>query len=422
MEREDPETDVIGWENGYWHNESVDVNRTGGLNQTDRDAVVARSMARVEYLREAEFEHDVSVEVKTRSEHRESNPFDQQIGKQSDWNNLVWEGLFIVDESTNVSTEFQEYYDAGVLGYYDPPTNSLVVLSENSDSVRMSEAILIHELTHALQDQRFNLNQPKYSPPTQDAALAAKGLVEGEAMYIHNQYQDRCGDEWDCLTEPNPRPSFDTNRGVQLTLAQPYSDGGGYITHLVQNGGWDAVDAAFESPPRETAAIIHPDTTVSSYQFDPLSRQQNGWEKYYYPGDFGSNDLGETSVFVMLWYQNYEYDIDTIPEESIQDSSGDSHYNHSVSAGLVNDRFTPYKNGEDRGYVWRLRWETEEDAREFTQMYEQILAGHGSDQRNDSTWVIQSGGYADAFHVDQDGKTVIITNAPRDDQLDELRP
>ena len=28
---DDPESDVLGWENGYWHNETIDVDQSDGL-------------------------------------------------------------------------------------------------------------------------------------------------------------------------------------------------------------------------------------------------------------------------------------------------------------------------------------------------------------------------------------------------------
>ncbi|QLH75768.1 hypothetical protein HZS55_02290 [Halosimplex rubrum] len=44
----DPETDRLGWEGGYWYNETIDVNQTDGLSESERSALVARTMARVE--------------------------------------------------------------------------------------------------------------------------------------------------------------------------------------------------------------------------------------------------------------------------------------------------------------------------------------------------------------------------------------
>ncbi|MFC7176254.1 hypothetical protein [Halosegnis marinus] len=59
----DPETDVLGWEDGYWYNESVSVTRSDGLNDTELDAVVSRAMARVEEVRRLEFAARPPVEV-----------------------------------------------------------------------------------------------------------------------------------------------------------------------------------------------------------------------------------------------------------------------------------------------------------------------------------------------------------------------
>lgn len=66
----DPSEDVIGWENGHWYNESIAVNQSDGLNDTELDAFVARSMARVEHLRQLEFARNVTVEPITRDELR----------------------------------------------------------------------------------------------------------------------------------------------------------------------------------------------------------------------------------------------------------------------------------------------------------------------------------------------------------------
>jgi len=67
---DDPESDRLGWENGYWHNESVAVTPADGYNESELDAVVARSMARMELVRGLEFEEEVPVTVIDRVEYR----------------------------------------------------------------------------------------------------------------------------------------------------------------------------------------------------------------------------------------------------------------------------------------------------------------------------------------------------------------
>jgi hypothetical protein len=62
-DRNDPMTDELGWENGYWYDEPLSVTTADGLNESEREAVVARTMARVERVRGLEFEQSVPVSV-----------------------------------------------------------------------------------------------------------------------------------------------------------------------------------------------------------------------------------------------------------------------------------------------------------------------------------------------------------------------
>ena len=50
-----PAEDRLGWEAGYWYDDPLPVNATDGLNESEREAAVARTMARVERIRESSF-------------------------------------------------------------------------------------------------------------------------------------------------------------------------------------------------------------------------------------------------------------------------------------------------------------------------------------------------------------------------------
>lgn len=423
----DPDSDVIGWEDGYWHDEPIHVSQDDGLTDDELDAFVARSMARVEVLRNAEFDRSVNVTVKSREEYQQDNPFETaQNSTHNDWNNQVWEALFIVDESDDVGAEFEKITGSSVLGYYVPSTDELVIVSDTPSRPTVDNSTLIHELTHALQDQRFNLSRPELQRDTQDAQLAKNGLVEGEAKLIEQRYEERCATgEWNCVDSPTTSgSSANGNLGMQMLMYQPYSDGPAYIQHLLDRGGWEAVDRAFENPPTQTAQIIHPGTETQHASFSTLPERHNGWSQFEGVGNEGADQVGEASVFMMFWHQNQHYGIDTIPRDSIRSSESGSGYSyeHSASHGLVDDRLTPYKNGDERGYVWQLQWESQSDADEFLRTYENVLRGHGGTQVAESTWVINDGGYADAFYVEQDGATIRIVNAPDRDALSELHP
>ena len=402
----DPAADTLGWEDGYWYDESIDVDQSDGLTDAELTAYVARAKARVEHIRQQEFTRDVAVEVLTREEfaerERQRTAEDPEDPEYNRWNNQVWEALFIVDEESDISNAFDSLGESLVLGQYFPGEDALLVVSDNPERPVVDNETLVHELVHALQDQQYNLSAPRYDPPTQDTQLARNGLTEGEAEYVTDLYVERCRAEWDC---------------VELVIVQPYGDGPAYVHTLVERDGWAALDAAHTDLPQSTERIMHREAD----EIPPLTvpdTARNGWERYDIDdvGDDGADTAGEASIYVMFWYQSVAVGNDIVERSSIvpPDAGEYDTYNltSTPSRGWGNDKIVPYKKGDQDAYVWASTWDTERDAREFHDAYLRVLGGHGAEQQADTTWVIESGGFADAFHVTRDGRQVVVVNAP----------
>ena len=122
-----------------------------------------------------------------------------------------------------------------------------------------ARAVLVHELTHALQDQRFNLLAlAQRTSRNADRARALTALVEGDATRVELAYvtsrpaaeQRQIRARYDYA----PRPS-DYAGNVRYF---PYTYGRDFVTGLAADGGAAAVDAAFGNPPTSTAQIIDP--------------------------------------------------------------------------------------------------------------------------------------------------------------------
>lgn len=423
IQAKSPPTDggTIGVEKGYDHDAPLFLDRSDGLNNTELEALTYRTMARVEEIRDTEFSESVTVEVQTRQEYRENSPFSYgSSSARSAWNNQVWESLFIVGAETNVSVTLRDSFGDSVLGYYEPASSRLVLVTDSRQPTTVSERTLAHELTHALQDQRFNLSAPRHNPPTQDAQLASNGLIEGAAIHVESRYDDRCETEWHCLPEPTQQRPAGGNAGVQNSLYHPYAQGQAYIRHTLRQDGWEGVDARFASPPTSTRQITHLDAAATNHSFASLPERQGQWTTFEEVGDNGTDSVGQASVFTMLWYQTYAYNIDTRQNETFRHADGGLSYDHPVSNGLVNDRITPYKNDTAYGYVWRLEWQTPADAALFTETYRQILEGHGGQPLSDTTTTIAAGSFEDVYQVSQNGTTVTIVNAPTTTAIDTL--
>jgi hypothetical protein len=411
--REDPASDRIGWEDGYWYNDPLSVDPSDGLNSTERRHVVARTMARVEKIRGIEFDSRVPVEVINRTQYRErrGGSATDPDSEYNRWNDQVWEALFLVDEDASTAETFDSVFGSSVQGYYAPGEDEIVIVSDTRTPT-LDRATLSHELVHALQDQEFGLGT---SAETQDAQLAEDGLIEGDANVVEARYESRCDSGWSCLPRPDRSGSSgapdDFNYGLFTTVYAPYASGPDFVGQLEARSGWDAVNNAYDSYPVSTEQIIHPNKYPDD-EPDAVSvpeRSSPGWERF--DVDPEADTVGEASIYAMFWAN------DQLPEDHRQ-----YNYSHPLSDGWGGDSLVPYRNDGEYGYVWKTTWDSRAEAREFVRGYRQLLRSHDARKPADGVFVIpESNPYADAFRVTREGDTVTIVNAPDRGQLNGVQ-
>lgn len=414
--REPPQGgDAIGYEDGYWYDDPLNVTTDDGLNETERRAVVARTMARVEVIRGLEFEKRVPVEVVSRQEYqsRSGGSAGGSSGSATyeAWNNQVWEALLLVGEDRDVSDAFDTIYGSSVQGFYSSSKDEIVLVSD-SETPTVDTRTLAHELVHALQDQHYTLSG---GATTQDGQLAEDGLIEGDANLVEDRYVERCDRDWDCLDRPGGGQGgtpTDFNFGVFLTVFTPYAEGPSLVDDLLVRGGgdWDRVNAAYDDIPQSTEQVIHPEkypddrpTNVSV-----VDRSGKGWHRF----DLGqqTDTVGEASLYAMFW-ANGQVDRSRTPYN----------YSHPLSAGWDGDTLVPYTNGSHGGYVWKVTFDSKDDAREFREGYVRALRGKEATSPERNVFVVpEPDPYADAFRVTRYGDTVVVVNAPTVEDLSNV--
>ncbi|WP_181684771.1 Hvo_1808 family surface protein [Halorhabdus salina] len=456
----DPPADRLGWENGYWYNESIDVTPENGLNDSELEAVVGRSMARVEQIRRLEFETTVSVEVVSRQEYRNRWGTNASTPNTSTANrlhqNVKWEALLSIGEDEDALAGYRSTQSATVGGFYSPGNEQIVIVSANESVPKMDEITLSQELFHALQDQQFNLS---FDRLTEEGHNAGNGIVEGDANLVDQLYQQRCGAEWNCLQPGTGTDGSDSaddetdsdagdsepaiNYGVYLTQYQPYSDGPTFVTEIRATGGWDAVNDIYENPPASTEQTIHPekypdeephnltviDTSADAWRSPDLG---NGSAEYARFGQAGLSAMFMRPVFassgmatpVVGPVEFYNY------TDSGEVSSVDPlNYGLDVTDGWDNDRLYPYITNDsattnETGYVWKTVWDSEGDAAEFAAGYTDLLAYYGAqpvDGHRDTYRIPTEKAFGDAFYLNQTGDQFVIVNAPTVSALSAVR-
>ncbi len=431
----DPESDVLGWEDGYWHNESVVADQSDGLTPEERQALLARTKARVEVIRGLEFSGNVSFDIVARDEFSTANdkapdPTDEALPPSNVTDdatvyfNQVYEALFMVNESTDARTALEREGSLTTLAFYRPSTDEMVVVTNDPDRPVVREDVLAHELVHALQDQHLEEEEWYAGLDSTDEYLAYLGLSEGDAEYVRAIYDRRCEVTWECTIPPFERVSGveSVNEGIDTYGFQPYSDGAAFVATLRERGGWAAVDDAYDDPPTTTEQVIHPGAYPGEQpaSVDLPSNPRGGWQVV------GGDSIGEAGVFSMLWYQATQRGVGPVNPRTLYrpDAGAFDQLNYTArpSAGWGGDALVVYRNGERAGYVWATTWDTARDAREFASTYREVLASHGAERRSDGVWVVAEGGFADVFRVERDGRNVTITNAPTVDDLDAVNP
>jgi len=151
-----------------------------------------------------------------------------------------------------------------VAGYYDPKTAEFHL----ADWIDLDgqRPIMAHELTHALQDQHFNLRRFEHWPKgDSDAELAVHALIEGDAtlamaLYVANNplralaFLKSLGATGMQSQELDKAP-----RALRETLLFPYQQGSDWTKNLYKQGSWDRVSKAFTELPQSTEQILHPE-------------------------------------------------------------------------------------------------------------------------------------------------------------------
>lgn len=320
-----------------------------------------------------------------------------------------------------------------VLAYYDPKTKMFYLAPENlkafspsvnplgggaQDPSMMQQIVLLHELDHALQDQYFALEplmKKVRKVRNDDRELAFQALMEGEATYcmmegilaaqgLSLENLPNMGPVMEAMatTAAQGKELSDAPIYFQKMLLYPYAQGVGFVTSLVQQGGWSKVNEAYKSLPESTEEILHPEKYLR--RDDPpaeveLSRwKKTGWTL------LATNVLGEFQGKVLL--------EQFLPTEDLS----------RTMAGWRGDRYLIYQKGKEMMILWYTEWDTPGDAREFYDGYGKVMgakfSGWQEAQRGES---LQWSSGRRVSSIEMNGERVLILEGAPQESLPELQ-
>ena len=301
--------------------------------------------------------------------------------------------LGMLQKEIDLATAYEQTMASQAAAYYDPAAKKFFMVMV-PDSDILLDTITAHELTHGLQDQRFDLMKYMAAKPPldDDAQVARQFVVEGDATFTMFLYMAADATKSDTVQammlkvlrgqieqfakmdlaaygdmmkqqassfidmDPDLKKSMEAIGELPPMVVGPmldsYMKGALVVLTAYDKGGGKTVDALFKDPPTSSEQVLHPSTKLFPKRDNP--------KKVTLPKLDGevvnTNVLGEIlwSIYFSMW----------APDKRIE-----------ASEGWGGDRYVVVKraDGSLLGYHATI-WDTAADAKQFAAAYEASVA------------------------------------------------
>jgi hypothetical protein len=326
---------------------------------------IAEVEAQVEQVRELGFLEPVVVQPVTPDEiaAKLEEAFDETYPRTFyDRRTVAWQTAGVIPRDVTIREALLAFQTGQVIGFYNPVDGELVFVA-GGDLDLFERVTLAHELTHAIDDQHFDLSRIDRPAETcrDEAFQAALGAVEGSAQFFSTrllfEFPPEDGD-FSGLggggAMPDGVPPFMVDQALW-----PYTAGQSFVTDLEAGGGVAAIDDALRRFPTTTEQVLHPER----YPGDSPSRVDvpdlgdelgPGW------GDLDVMQVGESWLDAML---------------SLRMEGATA---EAAAAGWDGGVYRAFTDGEDALVVFDTAWDTQGDADAFAQAMRDWFAAGGT--------------------------------------------
>ena len=337
-------------------------------------ATIDDQMKIVESIRGLEFTAPVAVETIDRDDLPAR--IQAQVTKTMPYSVGEWEtilqALHLIDGgAASGFPALLNLYQSQVLAFYDPSSRTYFAVRQVPAAMAgivppevAQESVAIHELVHALQDQRFDIGSRDFALRRDtDAGLAYHAVLEGEATLVMLAHlMAKTGASFDEIVRSDAMMSMlvaaagaeaslpsDTPRYYAEMLKFPYLQGLSFVIDAYRRGGWNELNKVHANPPRSTREILHPseyfDRKVSVGTF-------NSQPAVDAPGILTVEHLGEFHWAFLAGADN--------------------------ARGWLNDRVTVAQNSFcETTTLVETQWESDQAAQRFHDAYTRALDAKG---------------------------------------------
>jgi hypothetical protein len=330
----------------------------GPVTKVPTPPAIAEVENQVEAVRGLAYERPVNIEPITAGEmdRRLSDYFDAYYprrfyARRSD----AWATIGAIPRNVGILQALDTYQQGQVLGYYNSQNEELVYTGD-AELDRIEHFVLAHELTHAIDDQHFDLDRldDMVVRCEDEVFQAALGVVEGSANHFAMQVLLRFP-----AAAPGSVPSGGSAGEVPPLItelqAYPYTAGQRFVDALADGGGPSAVNRALRTFPTTTEQILHPSK---------------------FPGDVAEPvDVPDFApTFGRGWRDHDVMVVGEVWLKALLNLRLDEAVAASAAAGWDGGIYRAWSDGEDVAVIMSTVWDTPADAKEFSDALGQWLS------------------------------------------------
>lgn len=324
---------------------------------------------------------------------------------------IVYKRLGLLDSDADLRKLIVTLLTEQIAGFYDPEAGTLYIADHVPEE--QLEPVLAHELTHALQDQYFDLKKfRKEVPADSDEAVARAALIEGEGVAVMIDYSSRgfgrkfqdAGPlammfEAAALSEQSPgmaaMPVF-----LRETLIFPYAYGVDFLQVLRKKEPWSAVARLYQDPPRSSEQILHP-------------------AKYYEQRDQPRAVTIRRPAALSDWTATTDSQFGEFGLRQVLSAFLPKSVSYPAAAGWGGDAYQ-LLSGPDGSAALLIEtvWDSDDDAREFGDACREMMLKRMPDAEPEETerdWRIAIPGRAISIHRDGDRVRFVDRDLPNGD-------
>ncbi|MDF1800743.1 MAG: hypothetical protein P1V81_16330 [Planctomycetota bacterium] len=408
-----------------------------GLTQAELEAMTKDILADIEELRGVKYTREVKVSIADAEgflEYATDRVDRMTTADKVRAESLVLKLYGLIDPDLDYMAAQLEMLEGQVGGFYDPATESFCLMSSFQGG--LAKIILAHELTHALDDQLYDIDGTlEGMDGNADAQLAYHAVVEGSGTGLMNRWmisnigkqvsmKDLAGaSEMDTSgLEDAPECMWKPMMMVYLRGASFLVRSDNVMVGQMGNIKNEDLDRAFTDPPRSTEQVLHPEKYWDPKQLDEprvltidsSALVADGWKLLH------EDTLGESSIALATSPRSERGGLDATNPMALMGMR----YTNRAATGWGGDRYVLLERGGSLLYLMASVWDSDRDALELRSNLEE-QAEYLSERRAaladylagpDATASVE-------VHLDAEGDRfshAFLINGTEDDRLADL--